>query len=53
MIAAILEERFPDLADTTPELLAHHHTESGRAALAADYWLKTGRRAAQASAEPE
>ena len=52
-IAAILEERFPDLADTTPELLAYHLTEGGRSALAADYWLKAGRRAAQTSANVE
>ena len=52
-IAAILEERFPDLADATPELLAHHLTEGGQSALAADYWLKAGRRAAQASANVE
>ena len=52
-IAAILEERFPDLADTTPELLAHHSQRRARSALAADYWLKAGRRAAQASANAE
>jgi class 3 adenylate cyclase/predicted ATPase len=52
-IAAILEERFPDLGDATPELLAHHCTEAGQAARAADYWLKAGRRAAQASANAE
>ena len=52
-IAAILEEQFPDLADATPELLAHHLTEGARSELAADYWLKAGRRAAQASANVE
>jgi predicted ATPase len=39
--------------DTTPELLAHHYTEAGQAELAADYWSKAGRRAAQASANAE
>jgi hypothetical protein len=53
LLRAVLEERFPDLADTTPELLARHHAGAGRAASAIDYWLKAGRRAAQASANPE
>jgi predicted ATPase len=52
-VAAVLEERFPAIADTTPELLAWHHTEAGQAAPAADHWLRAGRRAAQASANPE
>ena len=52
-IAAILKQEFPDVVDTTPELLAHHYTEAGQAELAADYWLKAGRRAAQASANAE
>ena len=52
-IAAILEREFPDLVDATPELLAHHYTEAGQAEPAADYWLKAGRRAAQASANAE
>lgn len=52
-IARVLEERFPDLADSTPELLARHFTEAGQAVPAIDYWLKAGRRAAQASANQE
>jgi predicted ATPase len=52
-IAAVLEERCPEVAETTPELLARHHTEAGQAAPAADHWLRAGRRAAQASANAE
>jgi predicted ATPase len=52
-IATILEREFPDLVEATPELLAHHYTEAGQADPAADYWLKAGRRAAQASANAE
>ena len=28
-IAQVLEQRFPDIAATQPELLAHHYTEAG------------------------
>ncbi|MBI3801339.1 MAG: AAA family ATPase, partial [Deltaproteobacteria bacterium] len=28
-IARVLEQRFPDINDTQPELLAHHYTEAG------------------------
>ena len=30
-IAQVLEERFPDLVETQPELLAQHYTEAGLA----------------------
>jgi predicted ATPase len=52
-IAAVLEERFPKLVETAPELLARHHAEAGQMAPAADGWLKAGRRAEQASAKAE
>ena len=52
-IARALEERFPELAGTAPELLAHHLTEAGEAERAVRYWLEAGRRAAERSADRE
>jgi class 3 adenylate cyclase len=45
-VAQALEERFPEVAVTTPEMLAHHLTEAGRGEPAVTYWLRAGRRAA-------
>ena len=44
-IAQTLENRFPDLKDTAPELIAHHYTEGGLAAPAVGYWRAAGERA--------
>jgi class 3 adenylate cyclase/predicted ATPase len=52
-IADRIAERFPDLADVQPEILAHHNSEAHRPALAIDYWLKAGRRAGERSANIE
>ncbi len=52
-VARALEERFPELAGTTPELLAHHLTEAGLAEQAVRYWLEAGRRSAARSADRE
>src|SRR5262249_12099504 len=52
-IAQVLEERFPETAETQPELLAHHYTEAGLIAQAIPYWQKAGQRAAQHSAHAE
>ena len=41
-----LEQRFPEVAETQPELLARHFTEAGAAARAVDYWLKAGQQGA-------
>jgi class 3 adenylate cyclase/predicted ATPase len=41
-IARALEERFPETADTQPELMAHHLTEAGLAEPAIPYWQKAG-----------
>jgi predicted ATPase len=50
-IAQVLAKRFPETAETQPELLAHHETEAGIDALAIPYWqrachpfLRTARR---------
>jgi len=52
-IARVLAEQFPDVAETQPELLAHHFTEAGAAATAIGYWHRAGERAAQRSANVE
>jgi predicted ATPase len=49
----VLVERFPDLAETQPELLAHHYTEAGLAAHALPYWQRAGERTAGRSAHME
>ena len=52
-IAQVLEERFPETAETQPELLAHHYTEAGLHAQAVDYWQQAGERARVRSAHAE
>ena len=45
-VAAVLEERFADLVERQPELLAHHLTAAGDTERAVDQWLKAGQFAA-------
>ena len=52
-IAQVLEVQFPDIAETQPELLAHHYTEAGLAEPAITYWLRAGQQAAQRAANLE
>jgi len=52
-IAHKLEERFPDIAMSAPELLAHHCTEAGLIAQAVPYWRRAGRRAIERTANVE
>jgi class 3 adenylate cyclase/predicted ATPase/ABC-type transport system involved in cytochrome c biogenesis ATPase subunit len=52
-IARILEERFPDVVASQPEIVAHHFTEAGLVEPASDYWLKAGQQAARRSANAE
>jgi len=52
-VARVLEERFPELAKRTPELLAQHLTEAGDTPRAVRSWLEAGRRAAERSADRE
>ena len=52
-IAQVLEERFPETAETQPELLAHHYTEAGFNEQAIAYWQRAGRRAYERSANVE
>jgi class 3 adenylate cyclase/predicted ATPase len=52
-IAGALRDRFPSLADTEPEIVAHHFTESGLTEAAVEWWAKAGDRAMQGSAYNE
>jgi predicted ATPase len=52
-IAQTLAEQFPDIAETQPELLAHHYTEAGLSARAIPYWQRAGQRAVERSANLE
>ena len=52
-IAQVLEAHFPEIAETQPELLAHHYTEAGLATQAIPYWQRAGQRAIERSAHVE
>jgi len=52
-IAQALVERFPETAETQPELVAHHYTEAGLREQALPYWQHAGQRALQRSANLE
>ncbi len=52
-IAQLLEAHFPEVAETEPEVVAHHYTEAGRAEQALNYWEQAGQRARQRSAHAE
>jgi predicted ATPase len=49
-IADALRERFPSLADTEPEIVAHHLTQSGLAEAAVEWWERAAGRAMHGSA---
>ncbi len=52
-IARVLEERFPEIADPRPEIVAQHYTEAGLAERAVVYWLSAARRTLERSANLE
>jgi class 3 adenylate cyclase len=52
-IAQVLTERFPEMAEIQPELLAHHYKEGGLSEQAMLYWQRAGQRAIQRSAYAE
>src|SRR5207244_5930287 len=52
-IAQVLAAQFPEIAETQPELLAHHCMEAGLIAQAVRYWQKAGQSAVQRSAHVE
>jgi predicted ATPase len=52
-IARVLEERFPETAETEPELIAQHYTEAGLSEQAVEYWQRAGQQALARSATAE
>jgi predicted ATPase len=52
-IAQALEEQFPEVAETQPELLAQHYTEASFPEQALPYWQRAGQRAIERSADAE
>ena len=52
-IAQVLEQQFPETAETQPELLAHHYTAAGLSERAIGYWQQAGRKAYERSANAE
>ena len=52
-IARVLEAEFPKIAETQPELLAHHFTDAGLPEKAVGYWLKAGLRSQERCANVE
>jgi class 3 adenylate cyclase/predicted ATPase len=51
--AAVLETHFPGIAQSEPEMLAHHHAEGGQAEPATVYFLAAASRAMRSSALSE
>ena len=52
-VAEMLASRFPEIAETEPELLAHHYTAAGRGEPAVGLWLQAGQRAVRRFANQE
>ena len=52
-IAQVLEEHFPGVVATRPEVLAHHHAEAGEPGRAIPYWAAAGQIASLKAAHPE
>jgi predicted ATPase len=52
-IAAALQESFPEIVDTNPELIAVHYTDAGLVEQAILYWQRAGHKALQRSANQE
>ncbi|MFL5345422.1 MAG: protein kinase domain-containing protein [Hyalangium sp.] len=52
-ISQVLATQFPELAETQPEMLAHHYTEAGELEPAIHCWARAGERASRRSANVE
>lgn len=52
-IGDVLREKFPVVAETEPEVLAHHFTEAGLSEVALEWWRKAGQQALKRSAYSE
>lgn len=53
LIAEAIENHYPEMTETQPEVLAHHYSHAGAAEKGIGYWLKAGMRALQRSANVE
>ena len=53
LVAHTLAERFSEVAESHPELIAHHYTEAGLGDRAIGYWQRAGQRAVERSANAE
>jgi predicted ATPase len=49
-LAQVLEERFPEIVASQPEVVAHHYTEGGLIAQAIPHWQRAGQRAIEHAA---
>ena len=52
-IAEALSDRFPAIAETEPEVVAHHFAQANLARDAVEWWVKAGERALERSAYDE
>jgi len=52
-IVTVLAERFPQIGELSPELVAHHYSEANLAAQAIPYWRRAGENAVRRSAYRE
>ncbi|WP_354035310.1 adenylate/guanylate cyclase domain-containing protein [Bradyrhizobium sp. S3.2.6] len=52
-IGDVLREKFPIVAETEPEIIAHHFTEAGLSETAIEWWRKAGQQALKRSAYSE
>ncbi|HEX6863426.1 MAG TPA: protein kinase [Thermoanaerobaculia bacterium] len=52
-IAEVLERKFPQTAESQPELVAHHYTEAGKAPEALGWWYRAGEKALRGSGHKE
>ena len=52
-VAQLLEQRFAEVVESQPELLAHHYTEANLTQRCIPYWQRAGERSARASADRE
>lgn len=52
-LAQVLEERFPEIVEDRPELLAHHYAQAERPLQAIPYWRQAGKIASDRAAHIE
>src|SRR5262249_23933301 len=52
-VARALLDKFPDVEESQPEILANHYAEAKLTVEALDFWLKAGKNAASRSANKE